>query len=100
MLCGGFGPESHTVLRFGAVATIVFAISPAVVVVGATKGVAKGLVQSSIISITPAWEALGSKDGGPCGQPSAPRSSLQSGMQTQNILRGGSSQLYRQAPQH
>lgn len=77
-------------LGLGTVATVVFAFSPDVVVVGATKRVAKGLVQSSIISITLAWEALGSKDGGPRGQPSVSCPSFQCGAQTENI--------YRQAP--
>lgn len=71
MLYDGFGPGSHTVLRFGTVATVAFAVSPDVAVVGATKRVARGLVQFPNISIALAWEALGSKDGGLHGQPYA-----------------------------
>lgn len=57
ILYDGFGPGSHIVLGFGTTATVVFAMSPDVVVVGATTRVARGLGQSLIVSITLAWEA-------------------------------------------
>lgn len=37
ILYDGFGPGSHIVLGFGTTATVVFAMSPDVVVVGATE---------------------------------------------------------------
>ena len=52
----GFESKSHTVLRLGA-AMIVVATTADIAFAGATKKVAKGLVQSPITSSTLAWEA-------------------------------------------
>lgn len=53
----GFEPKSHTVLRLGAAMIVVVATTADTAFAGATKKVAKGLVQQPIISSTLAWEA-------------------------------------------
>lgn len=53
----GFEPKSHTVLRLGAAMIVVVATTADIAFAGATKKVAKGLVQSPVTSSTLAWEA-------------------------------------------
>lgn len=53
----GFEPKSHTVLRLGAAMIVVVATTTDISFAGATKKVAKGLVQPPVISSTLAWEA-------------------------------------------
>lgn len=80
----GFEPKSHTVLRLGAAMIVVVATTADIAFAGATKKVAWFSHQS----LPAHWlgkQALGSVDGCLHGQPSAPCSSLQCGMQTENI---------------